>query len=41
VNKGILKIADFGFSKRIQNKNAKNETIIGTPLYKSIQILKT
>lgn len=28
-----IKIADFGFSKKLKNKNQINKTICGTPLY--------
>lgn len=28
-----LKIADFGFSKKLKNKGQINKTICGTPLY--------
>lgn len=39
VNNGLLKLADFGFSKR-SNQQAKNQTMVGTPLYMSLQLLK-
>ena len=28
-----IKIADFGFSKKLRNKGQINKTICGTPLY--------
>ena len=28
-----IKIADFGFSKKLKNKSQINKTICGTPLY--------
>jgi serine/threonine protein kinase len=28
-----IKIADFGFSKKLKNKGQVNKTICGTPLY--------
>lgn len=28
-----IKIADFGFSKKLKNKGQINKTICGTPLY--------
>lgn len=28
-----IKIADFGFSKKLKSKNQINKTICGTPLY--------
>jgi serine/threonine protein kinase len=40
INKGILKICDFGFSKRLNNSKVKNSTVLGTPLYKSLELLK-
>lgn len=36
----MLKLADFGFSKRTSNPRLKNQTMVGTPLYMSVQILK-
>jgi len=39
--KGVLKIGDFGFAKKNSNKFMKNQTIVGTPLYMSLQILKS
>jgi serine/threonine protein kinase len=38
--KGVLKIGDFGFAKRTPNKKVGNRTVVGTPLYMSLQILK-
>ncbi|CAD8190461.1 unnamed protein product [Paramecium pentaurelia] len=41
INKGIYKIADFGFSKAIDNfRKQMIESIVGTPLYQSLQLLK-
>ena len=40
IHDGLLKIADFGFSKKGQNKEMMNETMCGTPLYMPLQILK-
>lgn len=37
----MMKICDFGFSKRLDNKKMKNKTVVGTPLYMSLQILKS
>lgn len=42
----IFKIGDFGFSKQTKGKNAEQEpvkmkTTVGTPLYMSIEILKS
>ena len=34
-----VKIADFGFSKYLDSKNEKSETMCGTPLYMSPQIV--
>lgn len=38
---GLLKICDFGFSKRLDTNKMKNKTVVGTPLYMSLQILKS
>lgn len=35
-----MKICDFGFSKKSTNKRLKHKTIVGTPLYMSLEILK-
>ncbi|CAK56585.1 unnamed protein product (macronuclear) [Paramecium tetraurelia] len=41
ISKGIYKIADFGFSKAIDNfRKQMIESIVGTPLYQSLQLLK-
>jgi serine/threonine protein kinase len=40
IKDNILKIGDFGFAKKIPNGNFKNKTVVGTPLYMSLQILK-
>lgn len=37
---GMLKIGDFGFAKKTGNINARNNSVVGTPLYMSLQILK-
>ena len=34
-----LKIADFGFSKKLKNKGQNNKTICGTPLYMAPQVV--
>ena len=36
-----LKIGDFGFAKKSDSSSVKNQTIVGTPLYMSLQILKS
>lgn len=41
IKDNILKIGDFGFAKKIPNKNFKNHSIVGTPLYMSLEILKS
>lgn len=38
IHDGTLKIADFGFSKK-GFKGLSNQTVVGTPLYMSLQIL--
>lgn len=40
INKGQLKIGDFGFAKANVHKKIKNESSVGTPLYMSLQVLK-
>lgn len=35
-----IKIADFGFSKRLRSKNQINKTICGTPLYMAPQVVQ-
>lgn len=36
IKDNILKIGDFGFAKKIPNKNFKVKTVVGTPLYMSL-----
>ena len=36
-----LKLGDFGFAKKTEGTSVKNQTIVGTPLYMSLQILKS
>ena len=36
-----LKVGDFGFAKKTEATRAQNQTIVGTPLYMSLQILKS
>lgn len=40
IHEGVLKIADFGFSKKVELKKVVANTMVGTPLYMAIQILK-
>lgn len=35
-----IKIADFGFSKKLKNKSQINNTICGTPLYMAPQVVQ-
>lgn len=35
-----IKIADFGFSKKLKNKSQVNKTICGTPLYMAPQVVQ-
>jgi len=35
-----VKIADFGFSKKLKNKSQINKTICGTPLYMAPQVVQ-
>ena len=41
LSNGVYKICDFGVSKRLSNKRMKNSTYVGTPLYMSLEILKS
>jgi serine/threonine protein kinase len=41
LNKGIVKIGDFGFAKKNVTKRMKNATAVGTPLYMPLEILKS
>jgi serine/threonine-protein kinase ULK/ATG1 len=36
----VIKIADFGFSKRLKLKNELIKTICGTPLYMAPQVVQ-
>ena len=36
----LLKLGDFGFAKQMENKGQMVATMVGTPLYMSIEILK-
>lgn len=36
----ILKIGDFGFAKKSEGVSCKKQTIVGTPLYMSLEVLK-
>lgn len=36
INKGVLKIGDFGFAKKNVTTRIKNQTSVGTPLYMSL-----
>lgn len=40
-SKGVIKIGDFGFAKANAHKKVKNESCVGTPLYMSIEVLKS
>ena len=40
IHQGVLKLADFGFSKKDRAKRMAAQTMVGTPMYMSIQILK-
>ena len=41
IHDGTFKICDFGFSKKLNNRRLKNQTFVGTPLYMSVEILKS
>lgn len=37
----LLKLGDFGFAKQMQNQSQMVATTVGTPLYMSLEILKS
>lgn len=37
----VLKLGDFGFAKQLQSESQMIHTCIGTPLYMSLEILKS
>jgi serine/threonine protein kinase len=39
--KGKVKIGDFGFAKKNITKRMKNMSTVGTPLYMSLELLKS
>lgn len=39
INNGVMKLADFGFSREVLNEKSL-KTITGTPIYSAPQILK-
>ena len=41
LSQGVVKIGDFGFAKKNVNKRMKNVSSVGTPLYMSLQILRS
>lgn len=41
MSKGVIKIGDFGFAKQNINKRIQNNSVVGTPLYMPLEILKT
>jgi serine/threonine protein kinase len=40
IHQGDMKLADFGFSKKDKAKRMTAQTMVGTPMYMSIQVLK-
>ena len=40
IHQGAMKLADFGFSKKDRAKKMAAQTMVGTPMYMSIQVLK-
>ena len=36
----LLKLGDFGFAKQMEHKSQMVATMVGTPLYMSLEILK-
>jgi len=41
LSKGVVKIGDFGFAKKNVSNRMKNNSSVGTPLYMSLQVLKS
>jgi serine/threonine protein kinase len=41
MSKGVIKIGDFGFAKQNITKRIQNNSIVGTPLYMPLEILKS
>jgi serine/threonine protein kinase len=41
MSKGKAKIGDFGFAKKNVSKRIKNGSTVGTPLYMSLELLKS
>jgi len=41
MSKGKAKLGDFGFAKKNVTNRIKNGSIVGTPLYMSLQLLKS
>lgn len=42
LNDGIMKVGDFGFAKKSNDASkVKNQTIVGSPMYMSLQVLKS
>jgi serine/threonine protein kinase len=41
LSKGEVKIGDFGFAKKNVTKRMKNATSVGTPLYMSLELLRS
>jgi len=40
INNKVAKIADFGFAKNVLFKSQLLKTLVGTPLYMSVQMLR-
>lgn len=40
LNSNVFKITDFGFARKLRNEEAIMDSLVGTPLYMSPQILK-
>lgn len=40
VNDGLIKIADFGFCKSLENHRDLAQTMLGSPIYMAPEVLK-
>ena len=40
IHNGVLKVADFGFCKPLENEDGMADTMLGSPLYMAPEVLK-
>ena len=41
IKDNVFKLGDFGFAKKIPNQKEKVQSVVGTPLYMPLEILKS